>query len=435
LILRKETTGGIGQARAGSPTMLKRNRRQVAQLQRRLYDTLEQGRPASRASLVVDRALILLILLNLVSVALESVPALAKRYAVWFDTIEIVSLVVFTLEYAARLWVARLHPPFRHLSAHSARWNYAMSGAGIIDLLAVLPFWLAFILPVDFRVILVLRFVRFLKLTRYSPAMRSLLDALYQERRALFGCVVILIGTTLIAASLMHLAEGHVQPDKLGTIPDAMWWAIVTLGTIGYGDVVPVTVPGKLIAGATIFLGLIMVALPVGIIANAFSNEIHRRDFVVTWSMVARVPLFSGLDAREVADIMRLLRAQQVEPGGLIVRRGDPAHSMYFIAAGEVEIELPHERVRLDVGHFFGEIAVLRSARRSANVTATTRTSLLVLDAHDFHALMLRDQRLAKRVHEVVRARLGRELVTPRGDLVTEEIDEAAPNDKPTPAS
>ena len=415
--------------------MLKRQRRRAAQLQRRLYDLLEDGRSASRASFVVDRALILLILLNLVSVALESVPELAHRYVLWFDAVEIVSLVVFTLEYAARLWIAGLHPPFRHLSAHSARWNYAVSGAGIIDLLAVLPFWFAFFLPIDFRVLLVLRFVRFLKLTRYSPAMRSLLDAIYQERRALFGCVVILTGTTLIAASLMHLAEGHVQPDKLGTIPDAMWWAIVTLGTIGYGDVVPVTVPGKLIASATIFLGLIMVALPVGIIANAFSNEIHRRDFVVTWSMVARVPLFSGLDAREVADIMRLLRAQQVEPGGLIVRRGDRAHSMYFIAAGEVEIELPHERVRLDVGHFFGEIAVLRSARRSANVTATARTSLLVLDAQDFHALMVRDPRLSQRVHEVVRARLGRELVTPRGDLVTEEIDEAAQDETPKPTS
>ena len=357
------------------------------------------------------------------SVALESVPAIATRYAVWFDIIEIVSLIVFTLEYAARLWVARLHPPFRHLSAHSARWNYAVSGAGIVDLLAVLPFWFAFILPVDFRVVLVLRFVRFLKLTRYSPAMRSLLDALYQERRALFGCVVILIGTTLVAASLMHLAEGHVQPDKFGTIPDAMWWAIVTLGTIGYGDVVPVTVPGKLIAGATIFLGLIMVALPVGIIANAFSNEIHRRDFVVTWSMVARVPLFSGLDAREVADIMRLLRAQQVEPGGLIVRRGDPAHSMYFIAAGEVEIELPHERVRLDVGHFFGEIAVLRSARRSANVTAHHAHEPARARCARFSCFDGARPAPRKRVHEVVRARLGRELVTPRGDLVTEEID------------
>ena len=125
---------------------------------------------------------------------------------------------------------------------------------------------------------------------------------------------------------------------------------------------------GKLIAAVTIFLGLIMIALPVGIIANAFDEEVHRRDFVVTWGMVAKVPLFSELDASEIADIMRLLRAQQVEAGAVIVRRGEPGHSMYFIAAGEVEIELPHERVRLGVGHFFGEIAVLQRTRRSATV-------------------------------------------------------------------
>ncbi len=413
--------------------MLRGHRRRIVELQRRLYELLEQGRIGGRASVTLDRLLMLLIVLNLIGVTLESVPDLAARYGIWFDAFEILSLVVFTLEYAARLWVAGLHPPFQHRSAHSARWNYVTSGAGIVDLLSVLPFWFAFVLPGNFRVVLVLRLIRFLKLTRYSPAMRSLLDALYQERRALFGCVIILIGTTLISASLMHLAEGRIQPEKLGTIPDAMWWAIVTLGTIGYGDVVPVTVPGKLIAGATIFLGLIMIALPVGIVANAFADEIHRRDFVVTWSMVARVPLFSGLDASEVADIMRLLRAQQVEPGGLIVRRGDPAHSMYFIASGEVEIELQHQRVRLGVGHFFGEIAVLRFARRSANVTAVARTSLLVLDAHDFHALMERDPRLSQRVHEVVRARLGRELLTPRGDLVTEEIEEPVTENKSKP--
>ena len=138
----------------------------------------------------------------------------------------------------------------------------------------------------------------------------------------------------------MHLAEGKVQPDKLGTIPDALWWAIVTIGTIGYGDVVPVTALGKLIATATIFAGLVMMALPVGIIANAFAEQIHRRDFIVTWGMIARVPLFAELDAAEISDIMELLRAQVAEPGEVIVREGDAAHSMYFIAAGEVEIVL-----------------------------------------------------------------------------------------------
>jgi voltage-gated potassium channel len=374
--------------------------------------------------MLVDRLLVLLIIVNLVSVALESMPELARRYGPWFDAIELVSLVVFTLEYGLRIWAAVEHRPYRHQSAWRARWNYVRSAAGIVDLLAVLPFWFALAFPADLRAILVVRAIRFLKIARYSPAMRSLLDVIYRERRALFGCVVILLGATFIAASLMHLAEGRAQPDKFGTIPDAMWWAIVTLGTIGYGDVVPITAVGKLIAGATIFLGLIMVALPVGIIASGFAEEVHRRDFVVTWGMVARVPLFSELDAGEIGDIMRLLRAQQVEPGGLIARRGDVADSMYFVAEGEVEIELPHERVRLGVGHFFGEIAVLRRARRSANVTAVSRTSLLVLDAHEFHALMDRDPRLSKRVQDVVRSRLRREIVSPQGDIVTEEVEE-----------
>ena len=196
-----------------------------------------------------------------------------------------------------------------------ARLKYALSPAGLVDLVAVLPFWFALVLPADFRFVLVFRIVRFFKIARYSPAMRSLLDVLYRERRALFGCLVITMGSALVAAALMHLAEGKVQPDKLGTIPDALWWAIVTIGTIGYGDVVPVTALGKLIATGTIFLGLIMMALPIGIIATAFSEQIHRRDFIVTWGMIARVPLFAELDAGEIADIMQLLRAQLVEAG------------------------------------------------------------------------------------------------------------------------
>jgi voltage-gated potassium channel len=311
------------------------------------------------------------------------------------------------------------------LSARTARWKFVSSPLGVIDLLAVLPFWFAFALPADLRVLLVFRMVRLLKLARYSPAIRSLLDALYSERRALFGCFVILLGATLFAASVMHVVERHAQPDKFGTIPDAMWWAIVTLGTIGYGDVVPVTLLGRLVASVTIFVGLIMVALPIGIVATAFADEIHRRDFVVTWGMVARVPLFAELQATDIADILRLLRAQQVEAGDVIAKRGEPAHSMYFVAAGEVEIELKHERVRLGAGHFFGEVAALRRSRRSATVTAVTRTSLLVLDAHDLHVLMDREPRIAERIREVARTRLGGEVVTPKGDLVAEELEEA----------
>jgi voltage-gated potassium channel len=236
-----------------------------------------------------------------------------------------------------------------------------------------------------------------------------------------------LIGATLLSASVMHLIERNAQPDKFGTIPDAMWWAIVTLGTIGYGDVVPITTLGRIVAGITIFVGFIMIALPIGIVATAFAEQIHRRDFVVTWGMVARVPLFAGLKASDIADIMRLLRAQQVEDGAIITRRGEPAHSMYFIAAGNVEIQLKDKRVRLGAGQFFGEIAVLRRARRSATATAITRVSLLALDAHDMHALMDRQPQIAERIREVARHRIGYDVVTPQGDVVSEELE--TPND------
>jgi voltage-gated potassium channel len=394
----------------------------------RCYELLEHGSPGDWGSRVVDGLIILLVVVSLTSVALESVPALAASQHGLFIAIEIVALVVFSIEYALRLWAAAEHPLYRHLPAPLAALKYATSAAGIIDLIAVLPFWFAFVLAPEFQILLVLRVVRFLKLGRYSPAIRSLLDALYAERRALTGCFVILIGAALVMATLMYLVERHAQPGKFGTIPDAMWWAIATLGTIGYGDVVPVTPLGRILATCTIFLGLVMVALPVGIVATAFADDIHRREFIVTWGMVARVPLFAGLDANQIAEIMRLLQSQRIEAGTVIARRGEPAHSMYFVAAGEVEIDLPDRCIRLGAGHFFGEIAVLRKARRSATVRAVSRTSLLVLDARDVHILMDQEPRIAQRIQETARQRVEPETIEPRGDLAAEELIATEPD-------
>jgi voltage-gated potassium channel len=392
---------------------------------RRAYEILEHGPVGDRAVRLVSRGIVLLVLINVAAVVLQSVPRYEAAFGGGFAAIEIVSLVVFTVEYLLRIWAAAEHAPHRHLKPLRARLRYLLSADGLVDLVAVLPFWLAFVVPEEFRIVLLFRMARFLKLARYSPALRSLLEALYAERRALFGCVVILAATTLMSAAFIHLAEREAQPDKFGTIPDAMWWALVTLGTIGYGDAVPVTALGKIIAAATIVCSFVMVALPVGIIATAFSEQIHRRDFVVTWGMVARVPLFAELDAAAIADIMRLLRAQTFEAGDIVVRRGEDAHSMYFIAAGEVDIEIAGKRIRLGVGQFFGEIAVLRQARRSGTVTAKSRTNLLVLDAADFRVLMEEEPRIAEHVHAVARDRVGRDVVSPRGDIVGEELSGA----------
>ena len=219
---------------------------------------------------------------------------------------------------------------------------------------------------------------------------------------------MILTGAVLLFASLLYAIEHDVQPDKFGTIPQAMWWAIVTLGTVGYGDVVPVTPLGKLVSVFAIIGGFAMIALPVAIISTAFADEIRRRDFVVTWGMLARVPLFSHLSAAEIADIMRLLRARTIEAGEVLVRRGDAASSMYFITAGEVEIELPNQRVRLVGRHLLrrDRAAAPYQTQRHGDAGRTRKTRLLALDAQDFHALIERMPALAAHVQKTAKARL-----------------------------
>ncbi len=398
-------------------------------LRHRIYDLLEHDNLPHTPSARLAHAIIAIVIINVAAMVLASVPDIDARFGRLLDAIEAGSLWFFALEYAARLWSVAGHATYREVSPWRARYDYATSGLGIIDLLSVLPPGLA-LFGGERPMLVVFGMLPFFKLVRYSTAMRALLEAVHAERRTLFGCLVILIGAVLTFATLEYAIEHEAQPDKFGTIPLAMWWAIVTLGTVGYGDVIPVTPMGKAVASFAIVGGLMMIALPVAIISSAFANEVRRHDFIVTWGMLARVPLFAHLRAVEIADIMRLLRAQTIETGEILVRRGEPATSMYFIAAGEVEIDLPAQRVRLADGSFFGEIALLHRTQRSGTVTAMRRSNLLALDAQDFHALIARAPKLAAHVQEVVKARLAETEEAQKGDIAAAEIAQAAQNDE-----
>jgi voltage-gated potassium channel len=182
--------------------------------------------------------------------------------------------------------------------------------------------------------------------------------------------------------------ERETQPKVFASIPHSMWWAIVTIATVGYGDMYPVTPLGKLVAGLVMVLGIAVVAVPAGILATGFAAEMRKREFVVNWQTVANLPLFSGLDATRIAEIVRLLKPQVVPAQFAVVRRDEPADAMFFIMSGQVEVDVHPHPVRLHRGQYFGEIALLRDIVRTATVTAVTECQLLALDVADFRRLL-----------------------------------------------
>ena len=380
-------------------------RRSISHLRKRVHDSLDGGGAPGSAALSVHRGLIAMALASVAAVVLETVRDLALRFGAIFSAVEIAAVAIFSLEYALRVWSAPEHTLYARRHPGAARTAFVLSAAGLVDLASILPFYLALLPGADVRLLVILRLLRFFKLARYSPGMGSLFKALQSERKALASSAIILMGLVLVAAAAMHVAEREIQPDKFGSIPEAMWWAIVTLTTVGYGDAVPVTLAGRMIAGATMIGGLMMLALPVGIIATAFAEEIHRREFIVNWAMIARVPLFATLDAGEISEIMPYLHARTLPAGAVVFRRGDVAHSMFFIAAGEVEVDLPSGPVRIGEGHFFGEMAVLRKTVRSATIRTLQASKLLVLDASDLHGLIERNPDIGERIDAVVQSR------------------------------
>lgn len=226
----------------------------------------------------VDLALIILITLNVLAVVLESVASIKAGRETFFHVFEMFSVIIFTVEYIARVW-SSVDNPWKPDHAHPVRGRirYMLTWFAIIDIVAIAPFYLSMFFGADLRVLRALRLLRVFKLTRYSSAMTLLLQVFREEARTIGAAMFISMLLMFVAASMAFVFEHTAQPDKFSSIPAAMYWAIITMTTVGYGDIVPLTPYGKIVGAFIGIIGLGMVALPAGILASGFNNALHRR--------------------------------------------------------------------------------------------------------------------------------------------------------------
>jgi voltage-gated potassium channel len=370
-------------------------------LRRRVYEIIETGHGEDRASKLFDTFIVTLILLNVVAFILETVPAIHAQWGPLLYDFEILSVAIFTVEYALRLWTAVEVPYLSRMPPWKARAVFATTPALLIDLFAILPFYLSHFFAIDLRVLRTLRLLRFLKLSRYSPAMYTLIRVLSNERRALLGAGLLLMTALLFSSTLMYYIEGEAQPDKFGSVPAAAWWSIATLTTVGYGDATPITMLGKLIGGITMVIGLCILALPVAIISTGFAQELHRRDFVVTWSLMSRVPLLARLDAKEAAEIMPLLQAHNLPPHAEIIRKGSQGDAMYFIASGRVASDGADGQETYGAGDVLGVAAMFGNDTYGSTIVTASKCRLLKLQREDFYRLSAAHPRVASRIRDL----------------------------------
>lgn len=243
---------------------------------------MEVSPEGNRAALHFNYFMTALILLNVVTVILETVQNIHAAYLSLFSIIDFVSIAIFTVEYVIRLWICTLNPAYSH--PVTGRLRYMVSGYAIIDLLAFLPFYIPFLIPIDLRFIRILRLfrlIRVLKLGRYSEAMKTFLLVLEKSKEKLILALSILFIVLVLASSMMYYAEHDAQPDKFASIPAAMWWAIITLATVGYGDIFPITPLGKAIGGLVVIIGIAIFALPAAILSAGFIQEIQEKKVMI----------------------------------------------------------------------------------------------------------------------------------------------------------
>jgi len=358
-------------------------------LRRKTYDFLEFGSFGGRLAAAFDGFMIFMIIANIFAVMLETVPSLWGPHKEWFQLFDRVSVIIFTIEYGARVWASAEREIVPGETPMQRRLRYIYSPFALIDLIAILPFYLGAVLPLDLRALRIFRLLRLLKLVRYSPALSSLGRVIFTERRALFAALIVMLGLEVAAATLMYLVEHEVQPESFGSIPDALWWALATLTTVGYGDVVPISATGKVIAGVVMILGLAFYAIPIGIVASGFTDEVHRREFTVPVGLIEKFPVFSGLSVDVLREISSRVRSLSLQPGTVMTHPRDTGNGVYFVLSGEVQAFYKRRPFPLRAGDFFGEFGVLNEGALQPATVVHSRSKVMWLESLDLHTLLM----------------------------------------------
>jgi voltage-gated potassium channel len=317
------------------------------------------------------------LVLGLAALTAYTVPDLQRTAGGWLS-----ACLWSCLGYFAIDAVVRANPAIR--SGKIGEHLYSFSG--FVDLISVIAVPIALLCGVPSANAWLLASLWILKLAQDSPGFAQLQRVFVVEAKALASVLALFLIVLFLSSAAMFLIERHAQPTAFNSLPQALWWAVVTLTTTGYGDKVPITILGRMLGGIVMIFGIATFGLSTGILATGFAAETRRRNFIRTWDLVSKVPFFQSLDPAAITEITHLLRLLEVPERTAIIRRGKVGDCMYFIAAGEVQVDVKPSPVRLGPGAFFGELALLGDSVRSANVTTTTSSTLLILDLADFRA-------------------------------------------------
>lgn len=246
-------------------------------LRLKTYQLLESDTSKNFTAKLINLFLIILITSNVIAAIFESEADFRILYHQEFALFELISLSIFCVEYLLRVWCCIENPKYQNLSTFKARTHYIFTPMALIDLIAILPFIIAMFFAIDLRTLRLLRVLRLLKLTHYFKGFNIFINVITKELKSITAAMMVMMFLIIIAASLMHSVEGSVQPDAFGSIIQSFWWAVVTMTTVGYGDVVPITTAGKVISTFIMLVGVGLVALPAAMLAARFGEELRER--------------------------------------------------------------------------------------------------------------------------------------------------------------